>query len=93
MAQITYVLVRLIVLFIEVLLIAMLGRAVLSWFTMGEESALGNFLYLITEPVIVPFRLLCDRFGWFQGVPVDIPFLLTNLALAVISVILEVVYL
>ncbi|MGN1444874.1 MAG: YggT family protein, partial [Eubacteriales bacterium] len=51
MTQIAYVLVNFIVLFLQALLIAMLIRAIMSWFTMGEENRLTKFLYVVTEPV------------------------------------------
>ncbi len=84
-----YIVVRCALLFIDVLSIAMLVRAVMSWFTMGQVTKLGNFLYVVTEPIILPIRALCNRFGWFQGVPIDMPFLLTMVTLSMGSLFLE----
>ncbi len=89
MTAVSYVLIRFVMLFLEVLLLAMFVRAVMSWFTMGEENRLMNFLCLVTEPVIMPVRRLCVRFGWFQDVPLDIPYLITTLLLSLIVSILE----
>lgn len=80
-----YVLVRCILLFLEVISVAMLGRAVLSWVSMGEQTKLGAFLYVVTEPIILPIRALCNRFGWFQGLPLDMPFLFTVLLLSMVG--------
>ena len=44
-----YVLVQCVLIFIDVASIAMLGRAVLSWFTMGGQTKIGAFLYVVTE--------------------------------------------
>ncbi len=77
-----YIIVRCVLLFIDVVSIAMLGRAVLSWFTMGEQNRIGAFLYVVTEPIIMPIRNLCNRFGWFQGLPLDMPFLITVVLLS-----------
>lgn len=84
-----YIIVRCVLLFIDVLSIAMLGRAVLSWFTMGEQTKIGAFLYVVTEPVIMPIRSLCNRFGWFQGLPLDMPFLITVVLLSFVGMFLQ----
>ena len=31
------------------------------------DSPFSSLLIPITEPLILPVRYLCDRFGWFQG--------------------------
>ena len=72
--------------FIYVVDIAMLGRVVLSWITMGEQTRIGTFLYVVTEPFIMPVRGLCNRLGWFQGVPLDMPFLITSMLMMLVSV-------
>ena len=84
-----YVIMLCLVIFIYVVDIAMLGRAVLSWFTMGEQTRLGAFLFVITEPVILPVRGLCNRFGWFQGLPMDMPFLITSLLMMLVTMFLR----
>jgi uncharacterized protein YggT (Ycf19 family) len=84
-----YVLVRCVLLFIDVVSFAMLGRAVLSWFTMGEQTRIGAFLYVVTEPIIMPIRGLCNRFGWFQGLPMDMPFLITVVILSFAGIFLQ----
>lgn len=65
--------------------IAMFLRAILSWFMDEGSSKFSAFLYAITEPVIIPVRALCDRMGWFQDFPLDIPFFITYILLAMIS--------
>jgi uncharacterized protein YggT (Ycf19 family) len=84
-----YVIMLCLTMFIYVVDIAMLGRAVLSWFTMGEQTRIGAFLYVVTEPFIMPIRNLCHRFGWFQGVPLDMPFLITSMLMMLVSVFLR----
>ena len=74
-----------IVIFLYVADIAMLARAVLSWFPDGGQNGFGAFLYVITEPFIMPVRGLCNRLGWFRGMPLDMPFLITSLLLLMIS--------
>ena len=89
MTAAAYVLVQCLVIFIDILSLAMLARAVLSWFTMGEQSKIGAFLYVVTEPVILPVRALCNLFGWFQGLPLDMPFLITMMILSLAGMSLQ----
>ena len=84
-----YILVQCLTLFLDVISIAMLARAVLSWFSQGEQTRLGAFLYVVTEPVIQPVRHLCGRLGWFQGTPFDMPFLITMVLMSFISLMLQ----
>lgn len=58
MYQIVYVImstVRFIVIALEVM---MLARAVVSWLPIDEDHPIINFLYTVTEPVIMPVRAL-----------------------------------
>ena len=66
----------------------MLARAIVSWIPMDEDSPVENFLYTVTEPVIAPVRALCDRFGWFEGLPVDMSFFITFILLSVLTALL-----
>jgi uncharacterized protein YggT (Ycf19 family) len=86
MSEGMYILVRFVSIFLDVIMVAMLARAVLSWFTFSEgANKIGSFLYTMTEPLILPVRALFSRFGWFEGVPLDIPFLVTALLLSLFS--------
>lgn len=84
-----YLIIRFIVIFLDVVSLAMLGRAILSWFPSDGPTRIGSFLYVVTEPFIIPIRALCGRFGWFRGVPLDMPFLLTMVSLSFVSMILQ----
>ena len=70
---------------IDVLLVAMFVRAITSWFDPMREGRLSMFLLVLTEPVIFPIRALCEKMNWFEGMPIDIPFLLTVLVLSVVQ--------
>jgi hypothetical protein len=41
----------------------------------------------------MPIRNLCGRFGWFQGTPLDMPFLITSLLMMMVSSILHTAFL
>ena len=89
MAAVLYLIIRFIVIFLDIVSLAMLGRAILSWFPSDGPTRIGSFLYVVTEPFIIPIRALCGRFGWFRGVPLDMPFLLTLVSLSFVSMILQ----
>ena len=89
MATGLYLIIRFIVIFLDIVSLAMLGRAILSWFPSDGPTRIGSFLYVVTEPFIIPIRALCGRFGWFRGVPLDMPFLLTMVSLSFVSLLLQ----
>ena len=63
----------------------MLGRAILSWFPIEEDSPLVRFLHMMTEPVIYPVRMLMERLGLFQGLPIDMSFFFTFILISILS--------
>ena len=65
--------------------IAMFARAILCWFDQTGESRISAFLFTITEPIIFPIRALCEKMHWFEGIPIDIPFMLTYLVLILLQ--------
>ncbi len=70
--------------------IALFLRAILSWFDPMQSNRFSGFLVLLTEPIIIPFRMLCAKFHWFEGFPIDMPFMMTILVLMVIQTFLTV---
>ena len=67
--------------------LAMLLRAILSWFPM-EPNKFTDFLFGVTEPVIYPVRMLLEKMNWLQGLPIDMSFMITYLLLSVILLLL-----
>jgi YggT family protein len=63
-------LVGLINLVITVLTIALIGRALLSWFDPGMRSTVGRLLVDITEPIIGPIRRNIPPLGMFDISPI-----------------------
>ena len=85
MSYVLYLLVNTVLSLIEVLQFAMLARAILSWIDPMQEWRISAFLRALTEPVIMPVRMLCEKMHWFEGMPIDIPFLITILLLSMIG--------
>ena len=75
-------------LILTAVLFAMLLRALLSIFFMGEESKFAMILYFFTEPFIMPVRMLLQKLNLFQGSPLDVSFFLTSILLAMIQTLL-----
>lgn len=88
MNEISYVVIRLAVTLISVLQLAMFVRAILSWIPGADENKLGDFLYAITEPFILPVRAILDRIPLFQGFPLDMSFFFTFILLSILSTLL-----
>lgn len=67
--------------------LAMLARAILSWIPNSFER-LEDFLFTVTEPFIVPVRMVLERFEAIENLPIDVSFFVTFVLLAVIQGIL-----
>lgn len=52
------------------------ARAIMSWFVQGSDSKIYEFLCLVTEPVIQPFRSLLSRVSALRNCPFDFAFML-----------------
>ena len=87
--MILYFLRQFILIFLDVISFAFLVRALLSWFDPMGEWRLTGFLYVLTEPIILPVRALCERMNWFQGIPIDIPFTITVFLVLLLQVFLS----
>lgn len=69
---------------LTVLWLALFLRAVLSWFDPTGEGAISGVLYLVTEPLIHPIRLLFEKMDWFQETPIDVPFFVLVILVAIL---------
>lgn len=67
----------------------MMLRAILSWLPIDEDSPLVNFLYAMTEPVIMPVRMLLERFEALNELPIDISFIVAFMILSIVQMLLS----
>ncbi|MBQ8345178.1 MAG: YggT family protein [Clostridia bacterium] len=74
--------------FLSVVQLAMLVRAVMSWF-MLEPNRLTDFLYAVTEPFMMPLRRLFEKMNWFQELPIDVSSMATFMILSVVLLLLS----
>ncbi len=75
------------VLLLSVVQLAMLVRAVMSWFPM-DPNKFTDFLYAVTEPFIYPIRMLFQKMNWFQDIPLDMSFMATYILLSILLLVL-----
>ena len=88
--RIVVVSVRLLISALELLMIA---RALLSWLPFfDEDSPLQNFLFTVTEPVILPIRALLERSETIASLPIDLSFFVAYFILILIGIFLPSVY-
>ncbi len=87
MVQVLQIIANVVVLLLTAVQLAMLVRAVLSWFPM-DDNKFTDFLYGVTEPFIYPVRMLFEKLNWFQNLPIDISFMVSYLLLSVIIMLL-----
>lgn len=70
--------------------LALFLRAILSWFDPTGEGTFSSLLYVITEPLIHPIRVLFEKLDWFQETPVDVPFFVLVILIAVLRALLTI---
>lgn len=63
----------LIILLLNLYVLAILGRIILSWFPVSPDSpvaAISSFFYSVTEPVLGPVRNVLPSLGMFDLSPI-----------------------
>lgn len=88
MVLIIYIVTNIVRCLIVALEFAMFLRALLSWFMPGNDNAVTEFLYTVTEPVIMPVRTVLERFEAIRNLPIDISFFATYLLLILVQYLL-----
>lgn len=91
MLAIIYIFTTLVSVFLSILQLLMLVRAIISWIPMDEDSAIGNFVFAMTEPVIFPVRMLLERFEFVASSPIDISFFAALLIISALQMLLPTV--
>lgn len=86
MTGFVYVLINIVRVFLMAIEAFMFIRAILSWLPVDEDSPLFNFVFVMTEPIIIPVRLLLERFDSIRNLPIDISFFVAFLLLSVLQI-------
>ncbi len=58
--------VNLVIYVLQALSLAIIVRALLSWFDPGFRSSFGRFIHDVTEPVVGPIRRVMPSMGMFD---------------------------
>lgn len=61
---------RFVELLFNILIFAIIGRALLSWFNVGPGNPIGRVLYEITEPILGPMRRVIPMIGMLDISPI-----------------------
>ncbi len=56
---------------LRILQLLIVVRALCSWFPQVQQSAVGEFLYTVTEPMLAPCRNLLSSFQSGRGMMLD----------------------
>lgn len=70
--------------------LAMLLRVILQLFVTNESKIMA-LCVMVSEPVIIPFRLLLAKLNIGQNTPLDIPFFVAYLAIGILQVFLPAI--
>ena len=89
MTGILYILMKTVSLLLSAMQLLMMLRAVISWLPVDEDSNVVNFLYAMTEPVIMPVRMLLERFEALNELPIDISFIVAFMILSIVQMLLS----
>ena len=76
---------------LSVLQLLLIVRAILSWLPTDGESRLVGFVTMLTEPVVLPVRLLLEKSETLAGLPIDISCLTSYMILSMIQILLPTV--
>lgn len=84
-----YLIIRVLILLTGLCQLLLLVRAILSWIP-GIGGRFADFIYTVTEPILIPVRKLFDLFGVNLGMsPIDIPFFVTFILLSIMEMMLS----
>lgn len=76
---------------LSVVSFAMLCRVLLSFFPLEEGNRTEMFLYALTEPFIIPVRALFYKWNIGQDTPIDLPFTVSYILMALMQMFLPAV--
>jgi len=69
----------------------MFARAIMSWIMMEEENTFTRFINVITDPIIMPVRMVLEKFEFIRNMPMDISFFVAFLILVIVQNLLPTV--
>ncbi|PID82822.1 MAG: hypothetical protein CSB15_01055 [Clostridiales bacterium] len=79
----------------KLIILLLFARAIMSWFVRDTSHPIVNFVYSVTEPILLPMRMLFDKYG-INSMGIDLSFIATFFAIEfifrlIISILLRIV--
>ena len=87
-----YLILRLAISLVVLLQWMLIIRALMSWFPQIQQTRAYDFVCVITEPVVQPFRTFLDRFESLRSMPLDFSAMMAFIALWAIQGLLQSLY-
>lgn len=91
METVFYILAKAVDIYLSVASVAMLIRVIMPLFSEPDSSPLYAITVALTEPLIIPFRVISNKLGFWQDTPIDIPLLASTVFLMLLSLFLPVI--
>lgn len=91
MEIVLYILAKIVQIFLSVISFAMLLRVLLQFFVDIQKNKLYAISVALTEPIVVPFRVLFAKLNIAQNTPLDLPFMVAYLAVWLVSAFLPLI--
>jgi len=88
MSYFLYATVTTVRLLIEFLQLALCVNAIISWLPIDDDNTFVRLLEMICAPVLYPARLLLEKSERLSMFPIDLSYILTYIALMLISIML-----
>lgn len=85
LSEFLYILATFVDVLLTVLYFAIFIRVILSWLPLDEDGPFVSFVYLVTDPVILPIRALLDRTGLLENSPLDFSTLIAMVVLMLLQ--------
>jgi hypothetical protein len=86
-----YILAKCVRIILDVISLSMMIRMLLPIFADVEDNRLYMLSVTVTEPLIIPVRIVLDMLGIGENTPLDMGFLTTYFLLAIIDLFLPII--
>ena len=90
MESVFYIIAKVVSIGLSVLSVVMFLRVILQFFA-SPESKFVLFCYAITEPFIIPIRVIMEKLDIGQNSPIDIPFFIAYIMISVLQMMLPMI--
>ncbi len=91
MEEILYILAKTVELFLGAISTCMFLRVIMQLFVDASGSKFFQFIITVTELFVFPFRVIMAKFNILQDTPIDAPFMVAYLFIALTSMFLPLI--